>query len=367
MNEVYKNIKKVIKEKGLDAFIISNPISKRYLLGNDDITNYIVVTKNRIYIFKPFDKYKEDYSNNYYNNNNFTEFILYKRNELKIELNKVIKKENLKIVGFESNHLTYSNWLKLKFYFGKDIMLVPCDYLIEDLRAIKTSREIQIIKEASALTEQLLNGFFVNKIPYGTTEIDLEKNFEKYIFKNNIERLPFRFEVSAGKKTSLVNSTPSNNVIKPGDLLLIDFGIEYKGYVTDIARTFVIEKATENQRLLYTAVKIFLDTLIQRIKPNDYIGDIVDFVDNYYKRLGMKYKLPYDIGHGIGLEFHERPYISRYYNEKIKEGMILCLEPGIYLESGGVRLEDMILITKKGAEFLTRSSNTLPIIYLERR
>ncbi|WAA09171.1 M24 family metallopeptidase [Fervidibacillus albus] len=208
---------KVLKEKGLDAFIVSNPFSKRYLLGTDNITNYIVVTKNRIYVFKPFDKSKENYSNNDYNNNNFTEFILYKRNELKIELNKVIEEANLNIIGFESN-LTYSNWLKLKFYFGKDIVLVPCDYLIEDLRAIKTTREIKIIKEASEITEQLLKGFFANKIPYGTTEIELEKDFEKYIFKNNIERLPFRFEVSTGKKTSLVNSTPSNNVIKPDDL-----------------------------------------------------------------------------------------------------------------------------------------------------
>lgn len=360
--EKYKKICEKLNIYKLDGLIISNKINITYILGESYTSNIkmILITKENILVL--------------YKNIKSIGIFTYQNNQLYLDcpfsnltdaLSNILIRNQLKNIGFESKDLTFFHWTVLKKNLS-GIELIPTKNFIEELRAIKTCAEIDIIKDNCIKTLNLFDMFVSDGIKSGTTEIEFGNNLEKFFRSQDIDNLPFRFEISSGKKSSLVNSLPSNNIIKEGDLLLIGFGIENKNYCTDIARTYAIGSASIRQQVLYKAVKNCQFLLSKEMRNGRKIQEIVSFMNEHYKKMGLQYTLPYDFGHGIGLEVHERPFLSSAYNGCLKNNMVISIEPGIHLESGGVRLEDVVLISESGCEFITNSPSEIPIINLER-
>lgn len=339
----------------LDAVLITNPVNKKYLTGFDSDFTYIFMTINKVYFIVPEIIY--EYTKRKIDLKTFLLFK-YKSNPFSVIKN-IIKKQKINKVGFEVDYLPYSKWEYMNVIAPK---LIPIKGFLEDIRSIKTLTEIKILREAVKMTEQAIE-YTLKKLQNNMTELDFEKELEKEMYLLGADGIPFRFEISCGSKSAIINSSPENRALKVGELLLIDVGIEYKNYKSDLARTYVISKSTPEQNYIYDLVYLLLMDILKLLKPGVPVKKISNYASEYLKRAGVSYGLFYDIGHGIGVEVHEKPYLSPKSDEILQENMVFCIEPGIYLEGfGGIRLEEVILITKNGAELISRCNEKLPII-----
>jgi Xaa-Pro aminopeptidase len=354
MNIKNRFIQKLIDYQ-LDAFLITKPKNKKYLTGIDSDFTYVFFTIKKVYFLVPeiiyeYTKRKIDLKT--------IRLVKYKNNPFSIIRNVIIK-QKIKKVAFEEDYLPYNKW---QYFNGIAPKLIPIKGFIEEIRSIKTLKEIEVLSEAVRITELAIENT-LKKPQKNMTELDFEKELVKEMYILGAEGIPFRFEISCGSKSAIINSPPENRALKVGELLLIDVGIEYKNYKTDIARTFAISKSTPEQNYLYNLVYLLLMDIQKLLKPGVPVKKISNFASEYLRNAGLRYGLPYDIGHGIGVEVHEKPFLSQKSDEILQEDMVLCIEPGIYLEGfGGIRLEEVILITKKGAELLSNCRERLPII-----
>jgi Xaa-Pro aminopeptidase len=192
------------------------------------------------------------------------------------------------------------------------------------------------------------------KIKAGMTERDVEKQI-KSLLKKFRAKPSFRIIVGSGKRSALPHCFATDKVIKRGELVVIDFGAVYNGYCSDITRTVVVGKASVKQKKIYKIVKIAQSRAIKAIKAGKICSEVDYAARGYIQSKGFGKYFIHTTGHGIGKRVHQAPKISTKNRRRLKEGMVITIEPGIYIKSlGGVRIEDMFLVTKNGAKRLTR-------------
>ena len=263
----------------------------------------------------------------------------------------VIDRLEVNRLAFESGSLTHSEFNKLHGGLKK-ITLIPTEGLIEELRQIKDDTEVSFLREACRISDKALELTIPNIKP-GISEIELTARLEYNIKTLGADDISFTTIVLSGKNTSLLHGKPDRKKINNGDFLLFDFGALYKGYHADISRTFIVGKASVKQKLLYDIIQKAQKAAVEIIKsgtpgnkPDEIIREIIpdEYIDYYYPGLG----------HGVGLDIHERPFIKKEADFIFKEGMVVTIEPGIYIPGwGGLRIEDTILVKKDSAETLS--------------
>lgn len=268
----------------------------------------------------------------------------------------ICKNNGIKKLGFERAATSYDLYDRLQSSMT-DVELIPTNNVIEDLRYVKDEEEIEILKEASRITDKSFEDI-LNFIKPGMTENEVAAKLEYIIKFNGASGVGFETILISGKKTSLPHGKPNDKVIEKGDLVTLDFGALYKGHTSDMTRTIVVGTANEKQIEIYNIVKkaqqIGLDTIkagVTSKAPDDKIREIVkDYVEYYYP----------GIGHGVGRELHEQPFLGKNGDRIIEKNCIITVEPGIYIPNwGGVRIEDTIIVTETGNERLTKSSKDL--------
>jgi Xaa-Pro aminopeptidase len=226
-------------------------------------------------------------------------------------------------------------------------------------RSIKTENEIKRIKEAQRITDDTF-GYIVHRIHPGMTEREIMLEMEFYLRRQGSEGIAFDFIVVSGKNSSLPHGVPTNKVIQKGDFITMDFGAVFDGYRSDMTRTVCLGAATEEQRLVYNTVLKAQQLALDAIKPNTVCKEIDGIARDFIDRSGYGGKFGHGLGHSVGIEIHENPSFNTRDTTVLKPGMILTVEPGIYLpEKFGVRIEDMVLITDIGYENLTHSTKEL--------
>jgi Xaa-Pro aminopeptidase len=200
----------------------------------------------------------------------------------------------------------------------------------------------------------------IKDIKIGITEKELASKLSHYMVMEGADTKPYGNILISGKRTSLLHGIPSSKSIEYGDFVLMDYGCGYNGYLSDMTRTVVVGKATQEQKKIYSLeTKMLEDSKIAMIpgaKATDvYEASIQAIKDTEY------FKYHYSgIGHGIGLFVHEIPFMGPRSKEVLKENNVITIEPGIYIPNwGGVRIEDQILITNNGNECLTNSIREL--------
>lgn len=269
---------------------------------------------------------------------------------------KICKDVGIKRLGFEEEWTSYSMYENMKGIL-KDIELIPTKGIIEALRYIKDEEEINILREASRITDEAFEEI-LNHIKPGMTENQVAAKLEYIIKMNGGDGVGFETILISGKKTSLPHGKPDDKVIEDGDFVTLDFGALYKGYTSDMTKTIVVGKPNEKQIEIYNVVKeaqqAGLDTIKDGISskvPDDAIREVVkDYIEYYYP----------GIGHGIGRDLHEPPFIGKNGGYIIKKNCVITVEPGLYIPDwGGVRIEDSILVTEDGYERLTKSTKDL--------
>lgn len=363
MNDRIISLKRELKKLNLDSFLVSNFYNVYYLSGFKSLTlnereSWLLITKDESYLFTD-GRYIEKNKKLRLKTQNLPlkekiipKLISTEKNLIQ-HLKEVIKERKIITLGFEAEDLKFFEYqeIKKKTSLMPSFQFIPVLKLITKLRETKDQDEIKKIKKACQITDQCLKEI-TKTIKIGQTEKEIVFKIEFWLKKNNYE-LAFNPIVAINQNSSLPHYDTNANgqrKINKNSLILIDFGVKYQNYLSDITRIFYFGKP--NNQLLniyYTLLKTQQKTVNQLQKTND--AKMIDnFCRTHMKENGIlslkikeDYNYPHSTGHGIGLEVHEFPKISINSTDTIKKNQIFTIEPGIYLPGNfGLRIEDVV-------------------------
>lgn len=281
--------------------------------------------------------------------------------ELKKNWQKILKEHKVKILGIEESDITVSRYKNYK-KISSGVKFVNIAGETEKIREIKSKEEIQLIKKSQQINEKvfleikkIIQEYQRSNSNKKITEVELAWKIKELGYQYGAEDVSFDPIVAFDKNSALPHHEPGQNILRKNSLVLIDMGMKYKGYCSDMTRTLLPPKPTQKQQEIYDLVlKAQLNGLknikagISGAKADTLTRDIIE-------KAGYGETYGHSGGHGIGLDIHESPALSAGYKEKIRENTIITVEPGIYLTGEfGVRIEDMVLVKKNGNENLTK-------------
>lgn len=281
--------------------------------------------------------------------------VSYRREgELKERLQALAAGAGWRRLGFEAAHTTVARrrWLEEAL---PGVELDPREGLVEELRRVKDPDELARIGRALALAEEAFRELLAGVRP-GRTERDLALELEFTLRRRGAE-VSFPPIVASGPRTSLPHARPGERRLEAGDLLLVDFGARWEGYCSDTTRMVTVGPADPRQREVHAAVVAAHAAARAAIRPGVTGGEVDAAARAVLREAGLEERFLHGTGHGVGLEIHEAPRLSPDREDRLEEGMVVTVEPGVYLPGwGGVRVEDLVLVTAEGG----RSLNTLP-------
>ena len=256
------------------------------------------------------------------------------------------KQEGIKFIGPSSESIKK---------MGFRCKLVPTEDFVENLRMIKDPTEIKSIETAIAKTENVLADV-VSEIKEGATEKEIAFLLETGLKKSGAEKLAFDPIVASGPNGALPHAKPTDRILARGDAVVIDFGGQFEHYCSDMTRTFFIGSVSKELRKMYKIVRQAQKLAIESIKPGKLSKEIDKVARDYISSKGYGNFFVHGLGHGVGLAVHEKPGINKRTDIKLEPGMVITIEPGIYVQDiGGIRLEDMVLVTEDGCNVLNRN------------
>lgn len=268
----------------------------------------------------------------------------------------------LKKVGLEGPSFPLSSYQSLVKKLDTGVELICLEEEMKNLRASKDHLELSLIRAAIELsTKSFLH--IRERMKEGAIERDLALEMECFLRRNGAEGTGFDLIVASGKRSALPHGRASEKRIEKGDFILVDFGLKAQGYHSDQTRTLVCGIPTQEQLKVYQIVKEAHDLAIEGIRPGIPICEIDRIARDHIQQKSYGDYFGHGLGHGIGLAVHEDPVVNSENRGRIEEGMVFTIEPGIYIPGwGGVRIEDMILVTPQGAEVLTYLPRELTVI-----
>ncbi|EOC99757.1 M24 family metallopeptidase [Caldisalinibacter kiritimatiensis] len=352
MNNRIEKLRKKMEELNCDWTLIFKPENRRYFSGFTGTTGYVLISNNNQMFATDF-RYTEQAE---------TQCKGYEIKEINKQKNifSLLKELKIERLGIEDEFITYQFVNNIKEKVG-DIKLVPLKGALNDIRMIKDSQEIEYIQKAAEITDKALE-YMLKQIKVGMTEREVAVELEYQMKKLGAEGPSFEFIVASGKRSSMPHGVASDKVIEAGDLVTIDMGCIYKGYCSDMTRTFVMGKANEEQEKIYNIVLNAQEEVLKSIKPGKTGFELDKIARDIITNEGYGPRFGHSLGHGVGLEVHEQPYLVQHEMGKIelKPGMVITDEPGIYIPGfGGVRIEDLVVVTEDGCKVLSKSTKQL--------
>ncbi|MDQ0256266.1 Xaa-Pro aminopeptidase [Evansella vedderi] len=276
------------------------------------------------------------------------------------EIAKQVKELGIKQLGFEKDHVTYSAFETYKQTI--ETSLIPVSGLVEKMRLIKDESEISIIKEAVQIADAAFE-HILSYIRPGVKEIDVSNELEFFMRKKGAVSSSFDIIVASGYRSALPHGVASDKVIESGELVTLDFGAYYKGYCSDITRTVAVGNPSDELKKIYNTVLEAQLKGVQGIKPGITGKDADALTRDHITEQGYGDYFGHSTGHGLGMEVHEGPGLSFRSDTVLVPGMVVTVEPGIYVGGlGGTRIEDDIVITEDGNEILSSSTKELLIL-----
>lgn len=353
--ERLQKLRAKFRENGIDAILITSGYNRRYISGFTGTAGVALITEKEakfITDFRYVDQAREQaiHFDVVQHKNSIIEEIANQLNEL--EVNKL---------GFEKTYVSFGQYEEYKANFTEK-ELIPISGIIENLRLIKDEQEIKILKEAAKIADAAFD-HIITYIKPGLTELDVANELEFFMRKQGAASSSFDIIVASGIRSALPHGVASGKVIKKGELVTLDFGAYYKGYCSDITRTVAIGKPSAELEKIYQTVLEAQLRGMDGIKPG-LTGKQADALTrDYITEQGYGEYFGHSTGHGLGMEVHEGPGLSMKSDTVLQPGMVVTVEPGIYISGvGGTRIEDDTVITENGNETLTYSTKELLII-----
>lgn len=242
------------------------------------------------------------------------------------------------------------------------LQLVPVLGGIEEMRMLKSEEELAHIRTAAKISDIAFEKILKDLKP-GVSEAYINNQLEAYMREAGATSSSFDTIVASGQRSALPHGVASEKLIEAGDMVTLDFGALYKGYCSDMTRTVAIGEPNEKLKEIYNIVNDALTLGISCIKAGVNCFEVDTTIRNFIIEKGCGKEFGHGAGHSFGLEVHEAPFFSKASTEKIEAGMVMTIEPGIYIPGlGGVRIEDDLLVTETGYEILTHSPKELIIL-----
>ncbi|SDO66488.1 M24 family metallopeptidase [Desulforhopalus singaporensis] len=269
---------------------------------------------------------------------------------------------SIKRFGFESDYTLYFFAEKLKKELRpKGISPVPVQGLVEQMRIVKDEQEIALIKKSVQLNEAVFSSVF-NELGAYRTERELAAAIESAMVRQGAEKPSFSTIVASGRNGALPHAVPGTDRIEQNGSLTIDMGLILNGYCSDMTRNFVPQEPDSTYRKLHRIVRKAQLAGIAAVKAGARCCDIDRAARAVIKDAGYGNYFGHSLGHGVGLAVHEEPRVSAKSRRKLKAGMVITIEPGIYIPDwGGIRLENMVVVTSDGCENLNEDTTMLDI------
>ncbi len=350
-----ENLRKAMKKEQVDGFLVTSPYNLRYLTNFTGTTGLAVITLDKAFFVTDF-RYTEQAAAQAQG------FEIIKNvGPIFEEVAKLCEQEELNALAFEENYVSFAEYSVLEEII-EETPLIPIAGMIENLREIKDDEEIAITEKACAIADQGFD-YVLKTIKPGMTEIEVANQLDFYMRSLGASGVSFETIVASGVRSAMPHGVASEKIIQQGDLITLDFGCYYQGYVSDMTRTFAIGDPGDKLREIYQVVLEAQLKVLAAAKPG-LTGIQLDAVArDHIAAAGYGEAFGHSTGHGIGLEIHEGPNVSFRADKQFVPGNIITDEPGIYLPGiGGVRIEDDLLITADGNRVLTHSPKELIIL-----
>ncbi|WP_375318273.1 M24 family metallopeptidase [Spiroplasma endosymbiont of Virgichneumon dumeticola] len=341
----HETIKKILSEQKIDAMLFYAPENRFWYSDFISTLGYLLIDKTNAtllldgrYITESKLKAKnvncQDFTNPF------------------VSLTTISSEQKIKTIGFEAEYITYAqleSWEKAM----PNITFKPV--YVHDLRAIKDEAEVKRIAKACAIGDLAFNEV-LSFIKPGVSEKDVEDVILRTFTKYGATKASFDTIVASGVRGSMPHGKASDKLIANNELVTCDFGCVYEGFCSDMTRTFAIGNIVPKLNEIHEIVKAAQMAGIKAVKPGIAIGAIDKICRDYINEKGYGQYFTHGTGHGLGIEIHEAPWVIKDEPTILVPGMVITVEPGIYIPNlGGVRIEDDILVTKDGYEILTKS------------
>lgn len=262
-------------------------------------------------------------------------------------------------VGMEAEHITVAERDRLSAILPRDTSLRPAPALIERSRMLKDAEEIEQIRVAVLLGADLFN-VILKTIRPGVRESEVAAELEYAARKAGAEGMSFPTIIAGGTRSSLPHGRASEATIPDSGFVVCDFGVILSGYCSDMTRTVYVGRPAAEARRVYEAVRRAQQAAIETVRPGVTVGEVDEAARKLLKKINLDRYFTHSTGHGVGLEIHEPPRIAAGQAEVLRPGMVISIEPGIYIPGKfGVRIEDMVVVTERGCQVLTPTSKTM--------
>lgn len=345
-------LRKEMTRRGLDAIWITRPENRRYLSNFsatdpqlDESSGRLLITKKNQYLLTD-----PRYELHAIGEAVGFKVVIYRAGPA-VDLARLAAKHRIKKLGFEPDHLTVAEH-KIMVKALKGRKLATAGEIVENMRAIKSPDEVRKIKRALGITEKALAKTYKFLKP-GRTELEAARFLEEAMVDLGAEGPAFETIVASGPNAALPHAVPSSRKIRKSETIIIDCGAKLNGYGSDITRTFILGPAKPWTRKIYALVRQAQLAALKGIKPGMITSAADALARDVIEAGGYGPEFGHSLGHGVGLATHEAPGVSRVRKTILEPGMVVTVEPGIYLEGkGGVRLEEMIVLTKNGNKLL---------------
>jgi len=335
-----------LTSRRLDSFLVTNPTNVSYLSGFRGHDSLILATPKRKF-FITDSRYIEEAEDTLRG----LDIILVKGSTYET-LKTLIGKARLKRIGFESMDLPYEMAARLKG-LTRAAQFVPVKGLVEQFRAIKDEAEVRAIKDSIRLAKIVLNKIAGLTKP-GITEKRLSETAALEFIKRGA-RTAFDPIVASGENSSKPHAIPRDAAIEKNSFTMIDIGCSLNGYNSDITRMVISGRVKDKFKKIYNIVRRAQGIAIEKIRSGVMARTVDMAARGYIQSRGFGKYFGHSLGHGVGMEVHEEPTVSAMSEGFLRSGMVITVEPAIYIPKfGGVRIEDMVLVTDKGCEILTR-------------
>lgn len=345
---MYRRVMEKIKASCLDAYLIQSAGNRNYVCHKENycLPGTLLVTAEEVFLATPsrnlrgFQKLYPEYR--------------VMPGGLQ-EIAALCKEKSLQAIGYESDLVPKAVYDQMVLLLGESVW-VESPGFVEELRAVKTPAEIALLGEAARLSDAAYLEF-LNHLKTGLTEKEARAILDAIFMRMGADNVSFPTLLSSGARGFLPHSAPTDKVIQPGDLVLMDFGVVLNGYCSDTSRTVVMGKASEEQKERYqTVLHAQLET-IRQIHAGMLCGQADALARRIIQAACPQECFDYGLGHSVGTEVHELPHLRPHSRQILQEQMVVTVEPGVYREGwGGIRIEDMIVVgSTPGAQVLTHA------------
>ncbi len=347
--ERVSSVQDYLKKTDLDGVLITSGENLFYFTSTSLITGgYLVMTSDEVTFLVHQLEYEEA------------------RNSSKVPIKKFAKRDDLykmlgdmrlRNLGIEGR-MSYSTILNLKEKLGIERFEVVDD-VIKDLRIVKSPEEIRLIEDACRIADDAME-VALESIGDGVKEREVAAKMEYRMRIEGAEKPAFDTILASGPRSALPHGMATDRVMRRGDLVVVDEGALYRHYNSDMTRTVVVGSPTKEQRNMYEAVLEAQMEGVKTARPGVTARDLDSVARDVLKEYGYGEYFIHSLGHGVGLEVHEWPGVSQFDDTVLKPGMVITIEPGVYIPGfGGVRIEDTIVITENGSRRLTKTERRL--------